>query len=629
MAALAALLAWAPLGCTGPTAHSGASAPSHPDEALKPGLSLLTPYDFQGGSLQGLRWLDNFALNQPRSAAGRRARYWLLRARIDWLTRAYLEPDTSARLAALQGLMDHLGVAHGASLNNAELFAVVEALEGHARGLQRIPEYEEVGDGALALLQVFRNLDLSPGYFEGIARLRAALPDDGLPSEASAAVFAPNALLIASTDLLAQLPELDRLSPERQPHLLARLMAYTCPRGLVAFASAPLEEREEALRELCGWPCPEAGELTPPDRPSVLQACGHAVFSGPSLFSVGNEAVVRLLGDLSLMGRQGRQLLDERAAATKRFPVLAARWGELERLVDEIDGRAFVLDLPEYRGTVRIGVTDLTLPQARYTRPPEVAAVLVWVLPGGGVTLSRQPLARVTRTTVELDNGRASVAPGVALDAYPGPSWEAARAALDQGMGESLRAAADAFGFDADAVGPANVIPKVVVGGEASGASLLAVGDAIAHRGHPRLDLVVSDVALERAGLVRLWVGRDRPRGAPWVRVEQGAVVLGTPRGEGWVSERFPTGAEGMGLTELYLRLMPLAAAREGERLPTLGVEIAPEASAAEVVKVLDVVRYWWSVAPGASGEAILGAEPQAVARIPKVLAERLVWVLP
>ncbi|MEO1267805.1 MAG: hypothetical protein AAFX99_06880, partial [Myxococcota bacterium] len=527
-------------GCTG----SSVNAPKDPasvDRSLRPGLSLLTPYDFEGRTLQGLRWLDNFALGQPLSASGHRARYWLLRARLDWLTQAYLAEDMVERVALLHALMDHLQLEHGDSPDNAELFAVVDTLEGQARGLGRITQYKGVSEGALALLQVFRNLDLSSGYFEGIGQLRQAIPTEGLPSIDDAGVFAPNALLIASADLLVQLPTVDRFSPDRQPHLLAQLGAYGCPQGLVAFAQASLEGRESMLQELCGWPCPEVSQLSDPKRKAVVDTCGVALGMDGGLFSTGNVVVVRVLDELDQLSRQGLVLVSQPESAQRRFPVLRGQLGVLERLRAMLLGRFFTLDLPEYRGELG-GVKPLTLAGARYTRPPEPTALVVSVASDGSGVVWHQPVAQVTEDGgVVLGTGHHQVVEGV-LRGYGDD--ERSRAVWDDAVTGVLGQAASVFGFDAGAVGAKNIVPKVALDASVSVDVVLALGAAMAGRGHPRVDMVVADTELQRSGLVQLWLRQGSPAGGDEVRVEVGRqeiVLVVAQRGGKALRRTFPT----------------------------------------------------------------------------------------
>jgi hypothetical protein len=576
--ALLPLLAALALSCQPPPPE----APD-PEAALRPGLQRLLPYDFAGRSPEGLRWLENHSALQPRADSARRARRWLLRARLDWLTLAYLEPDRDARLRALTALMDHEGVPHPQGVREESFLALLEDLERQARGLQADPDNAQAAQSALDFLAMMRHLDLAPPYFERLEALRARAAD---PHGEGA--FSHNALAVALTDLHNSRLQLATLEPAQYPHALARMAAQPCPQGLTAYAAAEPERRLEPLAA-CALPCAQAPLSAP--GPEVLRRCQNALACPPDLFSPDNELMLRSLAAIQHLADDLQAALDSPSPLLERArPQLTARLQELRK-------HLFTLSLPAHEGG--FGAQGLALPQGRYLAHPGVAPV-IWVASASGVRLMTHPLAALGEGEVAVGGPEALrrwgapgalVSPDAApLASYGQEGWPAARARLLEEMQALVVAFEGALqlkpgSLDGFALAPALALPQ-----EAPAAWLLALADAMRQRGLPAVALILYDAPQRRAGALELSL--KPAAGAPLLELQpQGARLV--------IDGQKPRAlADDAAILEAVKTLT--AQSFQGV-VPELALRVSPEVRYARLLEVIAALRF----SPQPEGEAL------------------------
>lgn len=578
---LGALLCLAALGCQ-PSAP--VEAPD-PELALRPGLSRLLPYDFSGPSPEGLRWLDNYSVTHARSASASRARYWLLRARVDWLTHAYLLRDHQERVQSLLGLMDLEGVAHPQGVDEGSLLALLEALERQAQGLQGDPELAHAATSALHFLKMMRHLDQTPTYFERLELLRQALePLD----EHGQGAFAPNALMVALADLDNNRQQLPGLQPTQYSHALARMAALPCPVGFEAYAAAEPEQRLQALDQYCQIPC-EGASLSSQSPQALAQRCQGAVRAPLALFSVDNEVMLRSLDAVASMLGQVDRLLE---APPGQFPVLEGHRAQLGQRLAEVRRHLFTLGLPAHAG---VWGGDLELPHGRYLPHPGVAPV-IWRADDKGLTLMTHPLVELTTQGLRQGGPQALhpwAPPGQPVsvrwrDFDDPPSWASQRQSLLAQQDSLARTFEEALqlgqgSLDVNVLAPTLALPR-----SAPGLWLVALADVWLSRGHKAMALVVYDDALLRPGALELRL-RRQAADVPVVRVDANELTL-SGGGVKAVSWKRQGGEFAWG--ELLQAVKPLAQNSFQGTVPEVALRLSPEARYSDLVAAVAALRF-------------------------------------
>ncbi len=393
-------------------------APPLPEDALRPGLVRLVPYDFLGRSPQGVLWLENFASAHPGTPEASAARRELLRVRLDWLTVAYLQEDRQQRLTLLFALMDELGTPHEAVFTAEGFNALLDALERQIQGIQSDPEAAQMVASARDLLTLFRNLDQGEVYFKTLVTMREALRqdlDDGSLDPHGRAAFAPGALLVAMFDLDNNLSQLSKVQPEQVSHALASMSPYACPAGMLAYAEASAETRVEVLRQHCGMPC---SENPPLPMNTLSKDCAQELMGTSRLVDFDNEVMLRSLHDMARILTEGNSLL----ALPSGPPLVDAVREHAARQTRALEAGLFTLQIPE---------TAMELPVVEGLPAPGVLPVVLSVQPAG-LWISTHPMASMEGGKVHVGTASEALTPYL----YPGqPVYQDAEGAL-----EALRA---------------------------------------------------------------------------------------------------------------------------------------------------------------------------------------------
>ncbi len=601
-------------GCPGPGGGKGDAVAKvqDPDEALRPGLTQLLPYDFaQGRTARGMRWLENHATLNPRSASAARARWWLVRARLDWMTHAYLAPSQTDRGALLLGLMDNVGVKHPGRVDNDSLFGLLESLERQVEGLKGDPSTAQAAEGAAHLVKVFKHLDRSAPYAAGINGLRGA--------QGGAAIFEPNALLVALVDVYAGLDEINALPPDRIPHGLSALAGFACPVGLESLASSTMEARHEAIGSLCEWPCGWAPRDAD-DRAGALKACGESLVGDPAWFSPDNELVLRILADLAVLDQQTKAMLE----AHGEHPLLALHAEKVTQWLRRLEKYVFLLSVPEYKGQTGGGVE---LANASYAGHPGLLYAIIESEFEGPVKVSMHPVAQLRGGELTLNYPW----DGAETYAYPGPSIlhkgvnpltrrgepdvkEAIDAVLKP-IDEMLSGFRQGMKVPEGQLGPEELIPGVALDRRAPGGEALMVAEVLRAGGFKAMDLLVSDPVLHRAGVLRMSL-----EGQPEVKVlvESGQTVVELPGGKRQVLAHVDGAVD---LAGVYRAVVSRSDALMERPIALLGVGIAPEVPYRELIALLDVLRFRRQISDGMAPAKALAA-PIEGEDVPFVLCE-------
>lgn len=592
-----------------------------PDEAIRPGLRRLLPYDFGPRSQEGLRWLENHATLQHNKASGHRARRWIVRARLDWLTKAYMAPSREERARLLMALMDQLEVSHGGRISNETLFELLDALERQVEGLRRLPGQGEAAESAMTLLQVFRHLDRSPPYASSLLKLREAMSASvpaGVEGESALESFeslsegrawmTANALMVTLLDVDLALNVLGELTPDRHSHVLAGQAGGACPRGLAQYSGATLETRLEPLRAHCAWACALAA---PPSssRSEALASCERPEGLPEALYSPDNAVVWSVLGDLAQLMRQVRVVLD--ADVASREPLFESQRESIERQARRLEKHLFILEPPAFQGQL---ADDLTLPTARYAAHPGVIYML-FDSRGGSLRLSTQPVVRLSAGERVLGwpqealsswraPGRQLAERGVnPLTSLGTPLWSAAKVHLETSFEALWRDLGGLLG-GGEALTQA-VVPALAVAPEAQWREVLALAEVSRARGLEALDVMVWDPALSRGGALRVML---KSADAPEVVVVLEASKIVVRDGSGDVLETVPHVAGKPALTSLYKVLKDRSEAWMGRPLAAARLEASPEIAVGDVVSVLDTMRFRRTVSEGMAQDALPAA---------------------
>jgi len=618
--------------CTGPQVV--ADDPD-PDAHLQQGLQQVFPYDFDQRTLGGLRWLDNYALNQPQTPAALRARHWILRARIDWLTAAYVEDDPQRRVELLIALMDHLGVEHADEIDNQAVFAVLETLDAQAHGLEAVPDYATSAASARYFLGMLRHLDLAPGYFEATV----ALGLNNVPPEQGVAFppggpqdFALNGLLVVLADLSTHLPAAAHLDPSRQAHGYARLLAYACPTGFSAFASSSLEDRLRPLQEACGWPCPkgtDADPLLPP-----WKTCPRALASPPELYSLDNEVTLRALGRLQRL-RDWARAADRDATPDGPYPLLRKNPNLLKRLLAGTSITSVPLALPEHDQHTLADA--IHVPVARYAPHPGLSPIVV-IVDADTLRVAAPPWATLdaedhVHTTLDADDPRAAWSfPGRALPPEAtrpilADPDHADLAPLIAELRSLLEAQAKAHELTVEALLKDDLPPPSLLLDAAAPAALVqAIGSALHAAGFRRVQIAVADPLFHRMAALSLELVQTAAPTAPLVALDAAGLGFRTdPAAKS--PARLPR-APALPATELYRALFPLAARQPHEIVKQLTLELHG-GSVDDLVHVIDAVRYWRQLPDAAAALDVVDAEPQDAGGVPRLLVGYFAIVVP
>lgn len=596
-------------------------ARQNPDEVLRPGLRRLLPYDFGPRTLEGLRWLENHATLQHSEASGHRARKWIVRARLDWLTKAYMAPSREERARLLMALMDQLEVPHGGRISNETLFELLDALERQVEGMRRLPGQEEAADSAMALLQVFRHLDRSPPYASNLLKLRDAMSESrqgGAAGEGPRESFeslsqgrawmTSNALLVTLLDVDLALDVLGELTPDRHSHVLAGQAGGACPRGLADYAGATLEARLASLQTHCAWACALAAAPSS-SRSEALASCQSPEGLPDVLYSPDNAVVWSVLGDLAQLLQQVRVVLD--ASVASQGPLFESQRERVEQQARRLENQLFILESPAFRGQLP---GDLALPAAQYAAHPGVI-YMFFESREGSLRLSTQPVVRLSagERVLGWPEGALSAwrAPGHQLadkgvnplTTLGTPLWSAARAHLETSF-EALWRDLDLLLGGGEALKQV-VVPALAVEPEASWREVLALAEVSKARGLEAIDVMVWDSALSRGGALRVMLkSADSPEAV--VSLEASKIVVRD--GSGKVLETVPHVAGKPALRSLYQVLVGRSEAWMGRPLRVARLDAAPEVAVGDVVSVLDAMRFRRAV----SGDLPQAALPDA-----------------
>lgn len=557
------------------------------DEALRPGLHKLTPYDFKGGSLVGMRWLENHVNANPRAPSAQRARAWLLRARLDWVVRAYLAPDLPQRVAELRDLMVHLNVEPPAEgVDEDSLEALWGALERQAQEVERAPAYAPMAQSARELVGVFRHLDQSPEYFGHLAALRGALGGDTSPLGAGA--FAPEGLMVALVDVGNGLRQWPKLEPAQRPHALARLAPWSCPKGFLAYGAAAPEDREAALLGACAFPCPKGQQGGIVERAAP---CSQELAGTQGLFTLDNEVSLRSLRELRSLQREGEGLLQRADARSSS----QGRELALKQALVEVSGLVLGLEPPCLKGGCEVGEPfRLRAPQAKAVSHPGIKPV-VWVASAQGVRVATQPSASASDEPLAL-----TMAGGLAPWAWPGKQaafgwgevggegWGGKKAALLADTDELCRAYEGALKLPAKSLTPELVAPALLLPTDAPAKHLVALAEALREGGYPLASLIVYDQPLDRVGVLPLELTPARDD-EPLVVLRPDALELvakkGAPR------KTFPR-APGAPLPPAFLQEVLALKGGFADTIPRLGLALDPNATYGDALALIEALRF-------------------------------------
>src|SRR5690606_6390220 len=135
--------------------------------------------------------------------------------------------------------------------------------------------------------------------------------------------------------------------------------------------------------------------------------------------------------------------------------------------------------------------------------------------------------------------------------------------------------------------------------------------------GLSRAQIVVSDPDFDRAGALPFEIVAAPSKGAPLITLEDAGVALAAdpkdkaPRRLTRASADAPLPA-----SELYLALFPRAAKASQEVIPRVSIE-AEGGTLGDLVAVLDGLRFWRKLEPGATGAAVTRVDPQDAGGVP------------
>ncbi len=571
------------------------SPPPSIEATLRPGLSKLETYDYGTEMAEGVRWLEHFAIAQPTSESGRRARFWILKARLDWLTYAYVHQDRDARLMALDKLARHLDIPLPDGVNQQVFDAVLESLQDQVEGLARLPGYEDAAKSADELLALFRNLDRNPAYFQAAkSGLSSATYE---PYGRSA--FHPNVVLVSYADVGENLPRVANLESGRLSHGLASVLAFECPVGWTSYAKSTLETRLAPLREHCSWSCVEsAGKEGTCD--------GHTRQVKSDLYSVDNEVIVSSLQTL--------QNLEARVAEVSSLQ--GPTWPLVDSVKVQPSGAPAVLtlELPNDNASIE----ERELPKVAFLHTEPFAGIIVSVD-------KAQTWVGVAPSLVRRDGLYEVEGRGEKVGTYPGQASESV-AEVTEALVATRTWLAKESKIPTEALKAENLRPQVLVSADTPVARLLETMQAMKATGHSHMHWVLHDLKFGRSGVLVLNLVSDtKSKSAAVVTLSSDALSVRSP---GQRRAKTLKRAEGMPLTELYSHLLRDAISSPSEQLAEVVLSLE-SGTCGEMAELVDSLRFYRKVPTGASGKALLKADVQEDGGVPKAFSYKISVLVP